>query len=68
MIQLLEQLEPAVTLSWAVYEPLAEIGWLHGENKELTSPDQVAPSRGPASVIPTAIFSLETYPWEVVEW
>lgn len=68
MINMLDQLEPAVKLSWGAYTPAAQIDWLHGEKRELISTDQIAPSNGPVSVIPSAVFSLETYPWEVAGW
>lgn len=68
MIQMLDQLEPATKLSWGAYTPSAQIDWLHGEKRQLISQDQVIPSSGPASVIPSAVFSLVTYPWEVVGW
>lgn len=68
MINLLEQLEPATKLTWTHYSPAAQIDWLHGENKENISSDQIAPSRGPASIIPSAVFTIETYLWDLVEW
>ena len=51
-------------------EPSTKIGWLHTERRELESDYQVAPSKGPRTVIPTAIFSVVTslYEWTEVQW
>lgn len=68
MIVLQEKLESEVLVNWAVYKPIAQIGWLHAEQRDLITEDQVFPSSGPRSVIPTAIFSIEEYLWEQVQW
>jgi hypothetical protein len=68
MIVLQELLQPTTTVDWAVYKSPAKIGWLHAEQRDLTSPDQRYPATGPRTVIPTAVFSVEEYLWEVVEW
>ena len=68
MIVMQEKLEPAVSLSWAVYKPPAQIGWLHAEQRDLITEDQVFPSSGPVSVIPTAIFTVAEYEWSEVQW
>jgi len=68
MIEMQEQLEPSTTLSWKFFTPAAEVGWLHTERRELESEDQLAPSKGPRTVIPSAIFSIEVYDWTLVEW
>lgn len=70
MIEMQEQLDPAVKLQWKFYTPAAQIDWLHGENKVLASEDQIFPSSGPRTVIPTAIFSVVTsvYSWTEAQW
>lgn len=68
MITMQPQLEPAASLSWKFYTPPAIVGWLHTEKRDLQDEDQIAPSKGPSVVIPSAIFSIESYPWETVEW
>ena len=70
MIEMQEQLDPAVKLQWKFYPPAAQIDWLHGENKVLASEDQIFPSSGPRTVIPTAIFSVVTgtYTWTEAQW
>lgn len=68
MIFLQEQLPPPVTVSFVEYVQPAKISWLHAEHRDLISEDQIRPSTGPASVIPTAIFSIEEYLWSGVEW
>jgi hypothetical protein len=70
MIEMQAQLEPSSTLQWKFYTPTAEIGWLHAETRELQSDDQVFPSSGTRTVIPTAVFSIVTsvYNWTVSEW
>lgn len=47
-------------------EPSAEIGWLHAE--KIISKDQIVPSSGTRSVIPTAVYSLAEYVWESSQW
>lgn len=71
MIELQPQLEASTILAWANQAPPAVIvDWLHGENKIYTSVDQRAPARGPATVVPSAIFTIGEglYMWEEVEW
>jgi hypothetical protein len=73
MIEMQEQLEPSTTLAWKFYTPAASIDWLHTEKRELESEDQIAPSKGPRTVIPTAVFTIGTggvavYNWEQVGW
>jgi hypothetical protein len=68
MIDLLDRLEPQAKISWATYIPVAQIDWLHSGKRILESPDQIYPSSGPSTVIPTAIFSIETYEWNTVAW
>jgi hypothetical protein len=68
MIVLQDLLEPDTKIDWAIYKPLVQIGWLHAEQKDLTSPDQRFPATGPRTVIPTAVFNIDTYRWDVVEW
>ena len=70
MIEMQEQLEPSTTLSWKFYTPAAQIDWLHGENKVLESEDQIAPSSGPRTVVPTAIFTVVSavYSWTEAQW
>lgn len=70
MIEMQEQLEPSTTLAWKFYTPAASIDWLHTERRELESEDQVAPSKGPRTVIPTAVFTVQTliYNWTEVQW
>jgi hypothetical protein len=72
MIEMQEQLEPSTTLSWKFYTPAAQVDWLHSEKRELESEDQIAPSSGPRTVIPTAIFTISgvsgTYTWTEVQW
>jgi hypothetical protein len=70
MIEMQEQLDPAVKLQWKFYPPAAQIDWLHGENKVLASEDQIFPSSGPRTVIPTAIFNVVTgtYTWTEAQW
>lgn len=72
MIEMQEQIGPSTTLSWKFYTPAAQIDWLHGENKELESEDQIVPSSGPRTVIPTAIFTITgvagNYTWTEAQW
>lgn len=68
MIVLQELIEPTTKVDWAIYEPPAQIGWLHAEQRDLISTDQRYPATGPRTVIPTAVFTLEDYVWEQVEW
>lgn len=68
MIVLQELLESTTKVDWAVYKPPARVGWLHAEQRDLISPDQRYPATGLRTVIPTAVFSVEEYLWEVVEW
>jgi hypothetical protein len=68
MIVLQELLEPTTKVDWAIYKPPVKIGWLHAEQRDLSSPEQRYPATGPRTVIPTAVFSLEEYLWEAVEW
>lgn len=68
MIELLGQLDPAVNVSWAVYNMPVQVDWLHSGKRELGSIEQVYPSSGPGTVVPTAIFSIETYSWDTVGW
>lgn len=68
MIEMQEQLEPSTTLAWKFYTPAAQVDWLHTEKRELESEDQIAPSKGPRTVIPTAVFSIESYEWTQSEW
>jgi hypothetical protein len=73
MIEMQEQLEPSTTLAWKFYTPAAQVDWLHSEKRELESEDQIAPSSGPRTVIPTAIFTISgggtgTYTWTEAQW
>jgi hypothetical protein len=70
MIFLQEQLEPASKILWGKsFTPLAQIGWMHTSNREFITEDQIKPSSGPASVIPTAIFNVNSFEnWDEVEW
>lgn len=70
MIFLQEQLEPPAKISWAgAYVPPAQIGWLHSSNREFLTEEQIRPSTGPASVIPTAIFNMAGFDtWDEVQW
>jgi hypothetical protein len=65
-LQNLLEIEPKV--EWGVYKPLAQIGWLHAEQRDLISPDQKFPSSGLRTVIPTAIFTFGTDVWQEVSW
>lgn len=68
MIELLDRLEPDASISWGSYVFSAQIDWLHSDKRVLESPDQVYPSSGPRTIVPTAIFSVETYEWDLVAW
>lgn len=70
MIEMQEQLEPSTTLSWKFHTPATQIDWLHSEKRELDSEDQIAPSSGPRTVIPTAVFTVTsgTYTWTEAQW
>lgn len=71
MIELQPQLEAGAIISWSTQVgPDVAIDWLHGENKVYTSVDQRVPARGPATVVPTAVFTIGEglYMWEEVEW
>jgi hypothetical protein len=68
MITFQEQLGPATSLSWKFYEAPASVDWLHTESRQLESEDQIAPSKGPRTVIPSAIFSISAYVWSSLEW
>lgn len=68
MITMQPQIEPSTTLSWKFYTPTTFVGWLHTEKRDLQDEDQIAPSKGPATVIPSAVFSIESYIWQEVEW
>lgn len=68
MIELLDRLEPAAKISWATYTLPAQVDWLHSDRRVLENPDQVYPSSGPSTIVPTAIFSVEIYRWETVGW
>jgi hypothetical protein len=70
MIEMQEQLEPTTKLQWKFYTPAAQIDWLHGENKILGSEDQIVPSSGPRTVIPTAVFTVVSaiYSWTEAQW
>lgn len=57
MIEMLDQLEPTTV-----------IDWLHSERRVLSSQEQLRPSKGPRTVIPTAVFTIEAYEWTEVEW
>lgn len=68
MIQLLERLEPEVKVSWTTYSIPSQVDWLHSGKRILENPEQVYPSSGPASIIPTAVFNINTYDWDSVGW
>lgn len=68
MITLQPQLEPATSLDWKFYKPSAVVDWLHTEQRYNITEDQKAPSKGPITVIPTAVFTISTYAWNQVEW
>lgn len=70
MIEMQEQLEPSTTLAWKFYTPAASVDWLHTERRELESEDQIAPSKGQRTVIPTAVFSIvsSVYAWTEAQW
>lgn len=68
MIELLDRLEPAAKIAWTTYEIPAQVDWLHSDKRVLENPDQIYPSSGPSTIVPTAIFSIETYEWDQVEW
>lgn len=68
MITLLNQLEPEVTVTWAPYTTAAQIDWMHSDKRVLETEEQVYPSSGPATVVPTAIFTISTYDWSGLEW
>jgi hypothetical protein len=68
MIELLDRLEPAAKISWATYTLPAQVDWLHSDRRVLENPDQVYPSSGPSTIVPTAIFNVEIYRWETVGW
>ena len=68
MITLLDRLDPAAKISWGSYTLPAQVDWLHSDKRVLDNPDQVYPSSGPSTIIPTAIFSVQTYSWDSVGW
>jgi len=71
MITFLSQLEPAASIDWKFYKPPASVVWLHPETRDIESEDQRAPARGPAEIIPTAIFTIATgaaYEWSQIGW
>lgn len=68
MITLQPQLEPSATLGWKFYSQPATVDWLHTEQRYLQVEDQIAPSRGPVTVIPSAVFTISAYVWDEVEW
>lgn len=68
MIELLDRLKPPASVAWAVYTMPAQVDWLHSDKRVIDNPDQVYPSSGPSTIIPTAIFSIETYEWEMAGW
>lgn len=68
MIELLDRLEPAAKINWATYTMAAQIDWLHSGKRELEGPEQVYPSSGPGTIVPQAIFNIDTYEWDSVGW
>jgi hypothetical protein len=71
MIDLLARLEPTAKVAWSAYTMPAQIDWLHSGKRVLESPDQVYPSSGPGTVIPTAIFTVDagaTIEWMEIGW
>lgn len=68
MIVLQPQLEPTVVLEWKFYTPPAVVDWLHTEQRYLQTEDQLAPSRDPITVVPSAVFNIDTYVWTEAEW
>jgi hypothetical protein len=70
MIFLQEQLEAPSRILWGkAYVPPAQIGWMHSSNREFITEEQIKPSSGPASVIPTAIFTVTASDtWKEVQW
>lgn len=71
MITMQEQLLPSTELSWKAYKPTTAIYWLHGENAYIQDEDQRAPAKGPAEIMPTAIFTITTgaaSEWQSLEW
>jgi hypothetical protein len=72
MITMLDLLPPSTTISYVNYIPATQVDWMHSSKREWISEEQYYPSSGPASVIPTAIFTIvETGTpnvWLVAEW